>query len=67
MARRPRVKKGKYKRKHVKCEFIGFKGSFLVFVFARQNFISSNAFSVYPIPFMQYPFFQDLIEILLYV
>jgi hypothetical protein len=34
--------------KHVKYESVGFKGTFLVFILARQNCISSNAFPVYP-------------------
>jgi hypothetical protein len=63
---RRRDKKGKYK-KHVKYGSVGFKGSFLVFVLARQNCISSNAFPVYPIPFLQYQFFKDMVEMLLYV
>jgi hypothetical protein len=35
--------------KHVKYESVGFKGSFLVFILARQNCILSNAFPVYPV------------------
>jgi hypothetical protein len=46
-------------KKHVKYGSIGFKGSFLVFILARQNCISSNAFPVYPILFLQYQFFYD--------
>jgi hypothetical protein len=46
-------------KKHVKYGYIGFKGSFPVFILARQNCISSNAFRVYRIPFLQYQFFHD--------
>jgi hypothetical protein len=44
-------------KKHVKYGSVGFKGSFLVFILARQNCMSSNAFPVYPIPFLKYQFF----------
>jgi hypothetical protein len=54
-------------KKQVKYGCVGFKGSFLVFILARQNCISSNAFPVYPILFLKYQFFQDMIEMLLYV
>jgi hypothetical protein len=33
--------------KHVKYESVGFKGTFLVFILARQNCIPSNAFPIY--------------------
>jgi hypothetical protein len=46
-------------KKHVKYGSVGFKGSFLIFSLVRQNCISSNAFQVYPIPFLQYQFFHD--------
>jgi hypothetical protein len=44
---------------HVKYGSVGFKGSFLIFILVRQNCISSNAFPLYPIPFLQYQFFHD--------
>jgi hypothetical protein len=34
--------------KLIKYESVGFKGTFLVFILARQNCISLNAFPVYP-------------------
>jgi hypothetical protein len=40
-------------KEHVKYGSVGFKGSFLIFILVRQNYISSNAFPVYPVPFMQ--------------
>jgi hypothetical protein len=49
-------------KNHVKYGSIGFKGYFLVFILARQNCISSSAFLVYPIPFLQYQIFQDFLR-----
>jgi hypothetical protein len=67
-AERRSDKKGKnIKNKHIKCGSVEFEGPFLVIILARQNCISSNAFLVYPIPFLQYQFFQDMVETLLYV
>jgi hypothetical protein len=46
-------------KKHVKYGPVGFKGSFLVFILARQNCISLNTFPLYPISFLQYQFFHE--------
>jgi hypothetical protein len=52
-------------KKHIKYGSVEFKGPFIVFILVRQNYISSNAFPVYPKPFLQYQFFQDMVAYLL--